>query len=332
MAASSASGPAIDDDPVEIEPPDIAAYRAGNTGIPHTLSFDSGRPGPHAAICGLIHGNEICGAVALSHLLEGDVRPAHGKLSIVFANTEAYSTFDPENPNAARFIDEDMNRLWAPAAVFEHERFNVERARVHVLRPLIDSVDTLLDLHSMQADTTPLYLAGTTAKGRRFAHSLGGTATIVCDAGHANGVRMRDYGPFNDDDANQTSLLVECGQHWRRKTADMAIDTAYRFLLRLEMISADTAAPHLLPATPPDRWIEVTDVFIPRTDRARFTAPFKGMEVIADAGTVIAHDGHDAIETPYDDCVLIMPARRLLKNQTGVRLGRRHLFTGSDDR
>ncbi len=252
MAVASAFGSGDVTDPVEIEPPDIAAYRTGNIGIPYALTFDSGRPGPHAAICGLIHGNEICGAVALSHLLERDVLSSRGRLSVIFAKTEAYSTFDPDNPNAARYIDEDMNRLWTPAAVFEHEPTNVERARVHVLRPLIDSVDILLDLHSMQADTTPLYLAGTSAKARRFAHSLGGTATIVCDAGHANGVRMRDYGPFNDDDVDQVSLLAECGQHWRRKTADMATDTAYRFLFRLEMTPRDTAAPYILPATPPD--------------------------------------------------------------------------------
>ncbi len=55
------------------------------------------------------------------------------------------------------------------------------------------------------------------------------------------------------------------------------------------------------------------------------------MEVIAKPGTVIAHDGHNAITTPYDDWVLIMPARRLVKNQTGARLGRLHPFAGSDD-
>jgi len=40
---------------------------------------------------------------------------------------------------------------------------------------------------------------------------------------------------------------------------------------------------------------------------------------------VIAEDGGQAICTPYDDCVLIMPSRRLAPGQTAVRLGR---FTG----
>jgi hypothetical protein len=46
------------------------------------------------------------------------------------------------------------------------------------------------------------------------------------------------------------------------------------------------------------------------------------MEVIARAGTVIAHDGAQAVATPYDNCVLIMPSMRLRKGETAVRLGR----------
>jgi hypothetical protein len=36
---------------------------------------------------------------------------------------------------------------------------------------------------------------------------------------------------------------------------------------------------------------------------------------------VIAHDGSTPIRTPYDDCILIMPSRRLASGLTAVRLG-----------
>ena len=39
-------------------------------------------------------------------------------------------------------------------------------------------------------------------------------------------------------------------------------------------------------------------------------------------GTEIARDGDQSVRTPYDECVLIMPSRRLTKGQTAVRLGR----------
>jgi hypothetical protein len=44
--------------------------------------------------------------------------------------------------------------------------------------------------------------------------------------------------------------------------------------------------------------------------------------VIPHAGTVIGADGDRPVTTPYDDCVLIMPSRRLTRGQTAVRLGR----------
>ena len=40
------------------------------------------------------------------------------------------------------------------------------------------------------------------------------------------------------------------------------------------------------------------------------------------AGTLIGRDGDRPITTPYDNCMLIMPSRRLTRGQTAVRLGR----------
>ena len=316
---------------VELEPPDITAYGAGNTGIPYVTSFSSGHAGPHAAVVALTHGNEISGALALDHLLRHDVRPTRGTLSLVFANVAAYETFDPRKPTASRFIDHDLNRLWGANDNRVGSRKSVEAMRVAALRPFFETVDLLLDLHSMQSESPALLLAGPSDKGRDFARSLASNAFIVCDRGHADGTRLRDSGAFNSPDRSQKSLLAECGQHWKSETATMAIDTAYRFLAATRMIPGETAAEHLLPDNPPAYWIEVTGSFVPRHDDARFTEPFVGMEIIADRGTVIAHDGTDPIPTPYDDCVLIMPSRHLVAGQTAVRLGRRHRFEGHPD-
>ena len=50
--------------PVELSAPDISPYRDGNTGVDYVHTFDSGRPGPDVMINAVIHGNEICGAIA----------------------------------------------------------------------------------------------------------------------------------------------------------------------------------------------------------------------------------------------------------------------------
>ena len=46
----------------------------------------------------------------------------------------------------------------------------------------------------------------------------------MCDAGHAAGPRMRDYGGFGDPASAKTALLIEAGQHWERRAAEVATD------------------------------------------------------------------------------------------------------------
>ena len=76
---------------------------------------------------------------------------------------------------------------------------------------------------------------------------------------------------------------------------------------------------------PRQRVITVTEAVTITADRFEFASDFRGLEVLSPKGTLIGRDGTREIRTPYDDCVLIMPSRRLTKGQTAVRLGR---FTG----
>ncbi|MBB4286561.1 M14 family metallopeptidase [Roseospira goensis] len=319
-AAPAADVPA--EYPVEIAPPDLSPYRAGNTGIPYVTTFDSGRPGPHVMLSAVVHGNELCGAIALDWLFRERVRPTRGRLTLAFANVAAFSRFDPAAPSASRFVDEDFNRVWSPQ-VLEGPRDSVELTRARALRPVVDAVDLLLDIHSMQHPTPPLMMAGPLEKGRALARAVGAPQTVVADAGHAAGTRLRDYGPFGDPGDARNALLVECGQHWAQSSADVAREIAIRFLHAAEVIDPDVARAHL-PADPPppQRVIEVTEAITIQTDAFRFAQPFTGLEVLRQAGTLIGHDGDQPVVSPFDDCVLIMPSRRLTRGQTAVRLGR----------
>ena len=184
--------------PVELEAPDIRPYRDGNCGIDYVNTFDSGKPGPHLMLAALTHGNELCGAIALDWLLRQGVRPLAGRLTLAFMNVAAYARFERENPSASRCVDEDFNRVWS-TEVLAGARDSVELRRARELRPLVDSVDALLDIHSMQHATPALMICGMTRKARGLGLSLGTPVHLVCDAGHAAGRRMRDYGAFADD-------------------------------------------------------------------------------------------------------------------------------------
>lgn len=308
--------------PVNLQAPDISPYRRGNTGVEYVTTFDSGKTGPHVMLSAIVHGNELCGAITLDFLFRQDVRPTRGRLTLAFMNIAAYERFDPRAPDASRFVDEDFNRVWDEKTL-NGSRDTVELRRARAVRPIIDRVDYLLDLHSMQHPTVPLLLCGLARKGRALARALGFPPHAVADAGHAAGRRLRDYGGFADDASPKNALLIECGQHWEPSSETVAKEMAIRFLAHHDLIDPRFASTHLPPAPPPpQRLIEVTAPVTIKTDAFRFVADYQGMEVIERARTLIGYDGAEEVRTPYDHCVLIMPSRRLRKGESAVRFGR----------
>jgi len=307
---------------LEIDFPDVTRWSAGNTGTPYVWRFEAPRQGPHVTIQALTHGNEVCGAVALDWLLSRGVTPVRGTLTLVFANTGAYQSFDPADPFASRCIDEDFNRLWT-AEVLDGPRRSAELARARELRPFYDLTDYLLDLHSMTDPCPPLALAGRQQKGLLLARAIGLPEHIVIDAGHQAGKRLRDYAFFDDPADPRSAVLIECGQHWERSSAAVARAAVLRFLRHFGMLASEVAdeAPAGR-ALPPQQAIEVTDVITIGTDAFEFALPVHGLMRVPKARTLLARDGSQDLRTPYDDCVLIMPTRRPRRGETAVRLGR----------
>ncbi len=309
-----------------LQPVDISAYARGNLGISHTHRFDSGRAGHDVVVIALVHGNELCGAHTVKRLLDLDIRPVAGSLTLCFANVAAYQTYDPATPTRARFIDEDMNRVW-DLPTLDGPRVSQELQRARAIRPLVTGATRLLDIHSMQSGAAPLMLSGLTVKGQELAAQVGFPELIIADGGHASGQRLRDHGAFGDPASDSVALLAECGQHQSPVAAINAQEITARFLRATGSIDADTAA-RIAPIRqhPAPRVIQVTDRITVRvggrTDGFRFVRAFKGLEVVPEAGTIIALENGEPIRTAYDNCVMIMPSRRLVPGQTAVRLGR----------
>ena len=317
----------------ELPLPDLAAWRAGNTGVEGVWRFDSGQPGRQVLISALIHGNELCGAWALKGLLEANVRPQRGALTLAFCNLAAFDRFDADSHDAARFVEEDLNRQWSPERIAGGE--SLERRRAAELAPFVEQADWLLDLHSMHEPSAPLLLTGVQPRNLELARQLRTPQHIVIDAGHQDGVRMRDFGRFGlpDEQAGDTrSLLLECGFHGDPSSRAVAQDMCLRFLQQagtLDAAALDAALPGWRLPDAPRQWaLRVEGAVVARSERFAFTQPFTGLEVIAKTGTVIGHhDGPgqgEAAVTPYDDCVLVMPSvRQARAGVTVVRFARR---------
>jgi predicted deacylase len=308
---------------IEIQPPDIKGYRAGNTGVDYVHALDSGKPGPTVMVQALTHGNEFSGAIALDYLFREKPKPVGGKLILAFANVPAFERFDFNDPDRSRYIDEDYNRVWADDVILG-SRDSAELRRARELRKFVDSADYLLDLHTMTEPCRPIMVCGMLDKGAEFARRVGTPADLLIDTGHPAGLRMRDRGGFGDPKSPKNALLIEAGQHWEKSSVDVAIDTTLRFLKVTGVVDAAWVDARLRLKPPAkQRVVRVTQPVTAATTDFRFANSWKGLEVIPRAGTTIATDAGKEWRTPYDDCVLVMPSTAHVKpGNTMVRLGR----------
>ncbi|SFC67000.1 M14 family metallopeptidase [Collimonas sp. OK412] len=310
--------------PIEIAFPDLLPYSAGNTDIPYVHSFSSQGDGPHVMINALTHGNEVCGAIVVKALLDLGLKPRRGKLTLSFANVEGYQRFDPLRPDASRFVDQDLNRVWTREVLDDQTRDSSELRRARAMLPVIDTVDLLLDIHSMHERSAPLIVSGPLPKGIALARQLNIPQHVISDAGHPEGRRMRDYGAFGDNASARNALLIECGQHWEAASVTVAKHSTARFLLLAGVIERSDL---------PDDWwpepstasivIQVTQPVVASSMDFRFAGAYTGLETFAEQGTVIGWDSGQPVTTPYPDCVLVMPSLRQLRpGVTVVRFGR----------
>ncbi len=119
-----------------------------------THTFHGLAPGPKLLVLGAVHGNEVCGAKAITQLLQ-DIH--NGQLSIERGTV----TFVPiTNPLAyqlkQRTGDRNLNRNMAPSAIPQ----DFEDRIANVLCPLLEAHEVLLDLHSFHTGGAPFVMIG----------------------------------------------------------------------------------------------------------------------------------------------------------------------------
>jgi hypothetical protein len=66
--------------------------------------------------------------------------------------------------------------------------------------------------------------------------------------------------------------------------------------------------------------LRVTQAVVASSKQFAFTQPLSALQVLPQAGTVIADNDGAPVATPYDDCVMVMPSTR--QAQPGVTVVR----------
>ena len=301
---------------LEVLPRDLSAYRQGNTGIDYVHRFESGKPGPHVLINALTHGNEICGMVAATHLLDTGVRPLIGTLTISFANVAAYESFDKERPFDSRQLVHNLNRIWS-AGELDGTDESPELLRARQLRPVVAAADHILDIHSTSQDVEPFWVYPAYPRNAQVALAIGRPPVhLVMPSGLGSGTPLIQHGRHGQAEGQGVALVVECGFHFLQSAADVATQTALDFLAHFGLVEA---APR--PALAPQRRFELLETCMVRTPDFAFTRPLQGFETFAQ-GELIATDGEHEIRALCDDCTVFMPTRQPIVGREAVYLTR----------
>ncbi|MDF3857348.1 succinylglutamate desuccinylase/aspartoacylase family protein [Achromobacter denitrificans] len=312
------NNPAFEPDtaPLEVLPRDLSAYREGNVGVPYVHRFESGRPGPHVLINAITHGNEICGMVAATHLLDTGVRPKIGTLTVSFAHVEAYEAFDIEQPYENRQLVHNLNRIWS-ADMLDGPEDSPELRRARELRPVLEAADYVLDIHSTRAPVQPFWVYTEMDRNTALASAVGAPEVhLVMPPGIFPGTGVMGYGRHGDPASDSGgSLVVECGQHFAQSAATLATDVTLRFLAHLGLI--DTPADASPPPAP--RRYRLLEVHMVKSPDFTFTRPVIGFETYA-KDELIAMNGTEEIRSPCDDCTIFMPTRMPIVGREAVYL------------
>lgn len=299
----------------EVLPRDLSAYKNGNTGIDYVHRFDSGVAGPHVMINALTHGNEFCGMVAACHLLDTGVRPKIGTLTVSFANVAAYESFDPADPFASRQITHNLNRVWSDGWL-DGDEHSVELQRARVMRPAVAAADHILDIHSTSQDVVPFWVYPHFERNSAVANALPRPGVhLVMPRGLGSGAPLIQHGRHGHADGPGAAMVVECGQHFKQASADLAVAVTYDFLGHFGLLDH---AP--MQVTAPRRF-ELLRTHVIATTEFAFTRPVVGFETFA-KDELIATDGDLEIRAPCDDCTIFMPARVAIVGREGVYLTR----------
>lgn len=306
---------------LEVLPRDLSAYRAGNTGTPYVHRFDSGRAGPHVLVNALTHGNEICGMVAATHLLDTGVRPLIGTLTVSFAHVQAYEAFSADAPFANRQLVHNLNRIWSDDWLDGPEH-SPELRRARELRPVVAAADHILDIHSLSQPVAPFFVYPAFERNAGAARAVGARGALanhlVMPEGLGNGTPLIMHGRHGRaDEYGRVAIVAECGQHFLSATADTAVRVTLDFLAHFGLIERPAPAQ----AAPQHRF-ELISVPLVQTPRFAFARPLKGYERFV-AGELIATDGDAGeIRAPCNGCTVLMPTVNPIIGREAVYLTR----------
>jgi|GEM_PF-1082348 succinylglutamate desuccinylase len=259
--------------------------------------------GPNVAVVGGTHGNEPCGIEAIRRLLSdaklGRLGPITGTLTLIHGNPEA-TRQDRRFTKGGR----DLNRLLNYSFLYDLPRSNwtIEHHRALALRPILESIDLAIDLHSTASPSPAFVIVPPMDESLTLAKKLGVPYLTVGweNPGLVNDQVLIGFMLHN----KKAALCVECGSHDDPHAKTVAYDSALAFLQAAQLIEGEPPASDVTMAL-----IRITDVLTKPSPEFRFLEDLKGMDRLV-AGQALGEDNNLEFRMKKD-CFALMPNDRV---------------------
>jgi succinylglutamate desuccinylase len=279
------------------------------------ISSDPEMPRPHVGILGAVHGNEPCGMRVLDRIVAmaeaGEIAPTRGTWVLIHGNPEASVSGRRYTRGGA-----DLNRLFDFA--FEEdlprERWSPEHHRAHELRPILEELDTLLDLHSASWPTPPFAIINDMPEAVALARRLG--LGFVTHGWGGPGLLMDKVSIGVMQRCGRPAVSIECGQHDDPETIDAAFECAQRYLCATGTLEGE--APESDPT-----FLQVVEIISRPSEGFKLTRVIRGLERL-EAGEIFAADKVTELRV-REPCFVLMP-------NDAVPVGRDMVFLARDVR
>ncbi len=271
-------------------------------GIKGVIVLESGMEGPTLGITINTHGNEPCGLYLLREFIQNDLEKKlkRGKVIFVLNNIEAtrlyFESESFEEKREARFIDINMNRLPEDILKIESGEYEIERAKE--LYDIYKLFDYGLDIHSTEAESTPM-LIDIKGNTRNLFRGMPIKNLLTNIANVQKGIPVcMLYGGLS---RNIPTFEIEGGSHENPDTIKNTIESAYILLYNLKMIdcrySEETASMN--------KYKVIDSLILPSTDY-KLSKAFSFFDGIG-KGEILASNGIDNIYAKQDGHILFPP-------------------------
>jgi predicted deacylase len=274
-----------------------------------TVTYNALEPGTTLAVLGAVHGNERCGAQAITRLIadldSGAVVLKRGTLQLIpVTNPKAYE-------KGVRFVERNLNRYLYPKEAKQHYEDRIDP----ILCAFLDKADVLLDLHSYTSQGGPfVFLGGANSDEIRYARALGVRDFVygweeAYGGGRGKGSDKESQGTTEYARLKSAmAVTLECGQHLNADGADVGYRAILRSLQHLDMLddACPAAASLKDEAVSPgeQRCVKMKSVFYGEQD-AVLAKPWRHFDFVAQGEPMAMLSGGRVLAAPEDGHIIL---------------------------